>query len=76
MLENHMILDQIIADNEAEDWLSGLPKCKCCHEHIQDAYYIELPDGEVLCNDCEDDNAAELWHEWGREQFLVINEGI
>ena len=75
-MENHMILEQALADYEAEEWLDTLPECNCCKQPIQDEQYIELPDGETLCNDCEEDNARELWYEWGREQYLVRNEGI
>lgn len=76
MFENSMIADQQRHDDEGEDWLNSLPKCNCCKDPITDEKYIELPNGEALCNSCENDNAWDLWFEWGREQFVVMNGGV
>lgn len=76
MLENSMIYSQEMFDSAEDRWLKRLPKCDCCKDPIQDDRYIELPNGDRFCNECEKDNASELWFEWAREEFLIVNEEI
>lgn len=42
-------------DREQERALQKLPICSCCLEIIQDEYYWDLG-GEVLCEECLNDN--------------------
>lgn len=62
--------------SKKEEELMRMPVCSVCGEHIQDEYCVELPDGQILCNECEDDNAASLWQEFGREAFVAITKGL
>lgn len=57
--------------NYKESLLLKRPKCSCCKEHIQEEKCIELPGGEVLCEECEKNNAEDLWYEFGREAFVL-----
>lgn len=56
---------------DLEEALNKMPVCNSCKQHIQDEKFIRMPDGETLCNECEFDNARDLWLTWTRDQFLV-----
>lgn len=75
MLGNSVCIDRGIYEAECEEYLDRLPKCDVCHEPIQDDDYIELPDGTKLCNECEEENIKDLWYEWARSEYVVVNEG-
>lgn len=40
--------------------LEKLPVCSECGETVQDEYYYEI-NGEVVCQECLDNNAKRAW---------------
>lgn len=65
-----MYLSSTLYNDDQEEKLLMRPKCSNCGEHIQEEYCIELPNGEILCEDCEFENARDLWMQFGRPDFV------
>lgn len=57
--------------NLKESELEKLPVCSGCGEHIQSEDCIELPDGDIYCHDCEQENASTFWNDFGREYYAI-----
>ena len=69
------MFNETLYEDDREEKLQKLPKCCCCKEPIQDEHYIDTPEGKY-CDSCEFDYAKDLWFSYGRQDFVVRNEGL
>lgn len=56
-------------DRWQEKRAERLPVCTCCGERIYSDYALFIDD-EWYCEDCERDNAHDLWMDFGRDQYI------